>query len=179
YTGLESGYSPVMTYSDAPIGERGLFIRFPDSVPSRNYINSTWIINVPNERSSGYATALKNYQTALQSREKIIADAKSNIGSLDSQSILDAKIKQAQASIDSIRSRIKDARIVAPIDGVITRFDAKVGQLASSGAPVVSMISNGGYEVSAGVSEMDISKITLGDDVTMTLDAFPNEIFTG
>ena len=40
-------------------------------------------------------------------------------------------------------------------------------------------MSNGGYEVDGGVSETDVGKIAVGDAVTMTLDAFPNETFDG
>jgi HlyD family secretion protein len=40
-------------------------------------------------------------------------------------------------------------------------------------------MGRGGYEVDAGVSETDIGKVVLGDKVSMTLDAFPNETFDG
>ena len=40
-------------------------------------------------------------------------------------------------------------------------------------------MSSGGYEVDAGVSEIDIGKISVGDKVAMTLDAFAGETFSG
>lgn len=179
YTGLESGSGPVMTVSDVPLGTHGLFIRFPSDVNSSNYINTTWIVDVPNKRWSGYTSALKNYQTALESRDRVIADAKSGAGAVGTSNISDAKVMQAQANVDGVLARIKDARIIAPISGMITQFDAKVGQLASPSIPLVSMISNNGYEVHTGVSEIDVSKVLVGDKVSMTLDAFPNEVFGG
>ena len=90
-----------------------------------------------------------------------------------------AAVAQAQASVKSAEAKLQNAEIVAPISGVITQFDAKVGQLATPGVALVSIISNNGYEVDAGVSETDIGKVALGDSVSMTLDAFPNESFAG
>jgi len=90
-----------------------------------------------------------------------------------------AAVKSAQASVESAQAKIKNAEIIAPISGTITQFDAKVGQLASPNVPLVSIISDSGYEVDAGVSETDIGKISVGNKVSMTLDAFPNETFTG
>jgi multidrug efflux pump subunit AcrA (membrane-fusion protein) len=40
-------------------------------------------------------------------------------------------------------------------------------------------MSDKGYEVDAGVSEIDVGKILVGNKVVMKLDAFPNEIFNG
>ena len=65
------------------------------------------------------------------------------------------------------------------MSGVLTQQDAKIGQLASPGTPLVSIMGNGGFEVDAGVSDTDVGKLAVGDKVSMTLDAFPNETFAG
>lgn len=90
-----------------------------------------------------------------------------------------AAVEAARASVESAHAQIENARIVAPIAGIITQFDAKIGQLASPGTTLISMMSDTGYEVDAGASETDVGKISTGDKVSMTLDAFPNETFTG
>lgn len=90
-----------------------------------------------------------------------------------------AAVKAAQASVESAQAKIQNAQIVAPISGIVTQFDAKVGQLASPATALVSIMSNTGYEVDAGVSETDVGKILVGNKVTMTLDAFQNETFEG
>lgn len=90
-----------------------------------------------------------------------------------------AVVKSAQASVDSALAKIINAQIRAPISGTITQFDAKVGQFASPGTTLVSIMSDTGYEIDAGVSEVDVGKVSVGDIVSMTLDAFPNETFAG
>jgi len=91
----------------------------------------------------------------------------------------EAAVEAAQASVESAQAKIENAQIIAPISGTVTQFDAKVGQLASPSMPLVSIMSDTGYEVDAGVSETDIGKILINNTVNMTLDAFPNETFGG
>jgi HlyD family secretion protein len=90
-----------------------------------------------------------------------------------------AQVESAQAAVESIQAKLENSQIVAPISGVITQFDAKVGQFATLGTTLVSIISNNSFEVDALVSETDIGKVALHNTVTMTLDAFPGETFTG
>jgi len=90
-----------------------------------------------------------------------------------------AQVEQAQASVQSAEAKLENAQIIAPISGTVTQFDAKIGQFASTVTPLVSIMSDSGYEVDGGVSEIDIGKVTVGDTVSMTLDAFPGETFTG
>ena len=179
YSGLESGTEPVTTNTDVPLGTHGLFVRFSGSVPVSGYMYSVWTVDIPNTRWSGYAGALKNYQTALETRDKAIASAQANVGTTGLSSVNDAEIAQAQASVESVTAKIQNAQIVAPISGTVTQFDAKVGQFASPSTPLVGVMSSTGYEVDAGVSETDVGKISVGNSVTMTLDAFPNETFAG
>jgi HlyD family secretion protein len=90
-----------------------------------------------------------------------------------------AQVEQADASVQSALAKLQNAQIIAPISGTVTQFDAKIGQFASLNTPLVSIMSNTGYEVDGGVSEIDIGKVTVGDTVSMTLDAFPGETFNG
>ena len=90
-----------------------------------------------------------------------------------------AQVEAAQANADSIAAKLANSEIVAPINGVITQFDAKVGQSVGAASPLVSIISGSAFEVDADVPETDIGKIAVGDPVSMTFDAFPGETFTG
>jgi len=175
-TGLVDGSGTGNAIISQPIGNSGLYIKFPSTT---NINVNDWIIEIPNKKASNYLTNLNAYQLALETRNKAIYDAEASVGDTGSSSIADAQIIQAQSSIDSISARISNSKIVAPISGVVTQFDAKVGQLASQNTSLISIMSSGGYEVDSGVSETDIGKISVGNKVSMTLDAFPNETFIG
>lgn len=181
-SGLETGGAePVSANTTVPIGTHGLYVTFGSSV--NNYINSAntdWTISIPNTKSATYTANDNAYIAAQVTHDQVIAQAQASVGtSATNQSVAEAQIAEAQASVDSANAKIQNAEIIAPISGTVTQFDAKVGQLASENTPLVSIMSDGGYEVDCGVSETDIGKISLGNAVTMTLDAFPGETFTG
>lgn len=116
-------------------------------------------------------TTLVNAQGALT-----LAQAGSTPQAIAAQQ---AQVQQTQAGVANAEANLSGALIVAPISGVITQLDAKVGQLATPGSSLVSIIGTGGFEVDAGVSETDVGKLSVGNKVAMTLDAFPNETFEG
>ncbi len=141
---------------------------------------TTYASNIASARTSvaSALTALTSAITALVGAQGALtlAEAGSTPESIAAQ---EAQVAQARAGVASAEANLSGALIVAPISGVVTQQDAKLGQLASPGAPLVSIIGNGGFEVDAGVSETDVGKLTVGNKVTMTLDAFPNETFAG
>ena len=189
FSGLESGNGLVSTIA-SPLGTRGLFIQFPNN--NTSYDNTSWTVAVPNVQSSTYLTYYNAYQSALQNQSNAVSTAQGTVDTaqvnLDQKqagtrpedlAIAKAQIQEAQANIESIKSKLENAQIISPISGTVTQFDVKIGQLASPNVPLISVMSNGGYEVDAGVSETDVGKILVGDKVSMTLDAFSNETFTG
>lgn len=133
-------------------------------------------------------TATKNLNTLLQN----IASAKVSVTQAQSELALKqsgtrpedidaqaAQVAVAQASIQSINAKIANSEIISPISGVITQFDAKVGQIGTPGVSLISIISKSGFEVDVEVPETDIGKVAVDNAVDMTFDAFPNESFTG
>jgi len=130
-------------------------------------------------------TALNTISQNIASQKATIAQAQAQLalkqaGSTpESVAAQQAQVAQAQAAVANALANLQNAQVVAPISGTITQQDAKIGQLATPGTPLISIIGNGGFEVDAGASETDVGKIAVGDKVTMTLDAFPNETFTG
>jgi HlyD family secretion protein len=133
-------------------------------------------------------TASKNLNTVAQniaSQKLTIAQAQAQLDltragtSASDISAQEAQVESAEANLESIQAKYSNAQIVAPISGVVTQFDAKVGQTASPGATLISIISQNSFEVDALVSEIDVGKLAVGNTVSMTLDAFPDETFKG
>ena len=127
---------------------------------------------------AGALTTLTSARAALVSAEGTLALAQAG-STPEGISAQQAQVDVAQAGVASAKANLQNAVIVAPMSGILTQQDAKVGQQATPGVPLVSIIGNGGFEVDTGVSDTDVGKLTVGDPVTMTLDAFPNETFTG
>ncbi|OGH92481.1 MAG: hypothetical protein A2534_04075 [Candidatus Magasanikbacteria bacterium RIFOXYD2_FULL_39_9] len=78
----------------------------------------------------------------------------------------------------AIASRNK-AIIVAPINGVITSVNKKVGEFAASSEEAIRVFVPH-YEVKVDIPETDIAKLKINDVVAITLDAFGDDIkFSG
>lgn len=91
-----------------------------------------------------------------------------------------AKVRQAQANVLQIQEKINKAVLRAPIGGFITAISKEVGEMAQPSDIIISIIAADHFQIEANVSETEIAKIKLEDQIKMTLDALdPDEKFTG
>jgi HlyD family secretion protein len=95
----------------------------------------------------------------------------------------EAAVVQAQASLNQAELDLAHSVIQAPIDGVVLARNVDVGQTvaASFQAPVLFVIANDltQMQVNASVDEADIGRVRAGEDVTFTVDAYPDQTFAG
>jgi len=76
--------------------------------------------------------------------------------------------RQAQQAVDDTKAQIKQATLVAPIDGTITAVNIAPG-LDSTGTAIT--IASTTYDVTADVVEDDISSMSIGQDATVAVGA--------
>jgi RND family efflux transporter MFP subunit len=131
------------------------------------------------------AGAINQIQQSIASEQSAIAQAQAQLAvtmaGATSQTIAaqQAQVAQAKANMQSIQVNINNASLVSPINGVVTVQNAKVGQTATAGQLVTSLISANNFEVDSYVPETDIGKVAVGNAVSMTFDAFHGETFPG
>lgn len=103
------------------------------------------------------------------------------------------EVKQAEATVkaDEImlaiaEDRLRDTKVVSPMDGVVSKRDVQVGQMISSatsnvggGTPLMMLSDLSRVFVVASVDESDIGTVAVGQPVAITADAFPGKRFTG
>jgi HlyD family secretion protein len=98
-------------------------------------------------------------------------------------SVHKADVKSAQIALDRARQNLAYTRIYAPIDGVIVERNVDVGQTvaANFSTPQLFLIANDltDMQILALVDESDIGAIRNGLPVQFTVQAYPNEPFTG
>jgi HlyD family secretion protein len=98
--------------------------------------------------------------------------------------------KTAKTNLNSMQSQlnralinVKYATITAPIDGVVISRSVDIGQTVASSfnTPTLFMIANdlSKMQVEASVDEADIGQVKVGQKVSFTVDAFPNDVFEG
>lgn len=144
---------------------------------------------------SDVSTARTNINTArtnLSAAEEKLRTAGSNLtlaenelalklaGSTDEEiAAAKAQVKQAEAEVTSSQAQLNKAVLRAPINGIVTKQEAKVGEIVAANAILVSIISESNLEIESNVPEVDIGKVQVTNPVSITLDAFPGETFSG
>jgi HlyD family secretion protein len=97
-------------------------------------------------------------------------------------------IAEARARRDAAKARLEEATaqvayctVDAPISGIILSTRISSGQLVSSMAPVtlITMVDDRKRRVRAFVSERDVSKVCLGEQVRISPDSIPGTHFDG
>lgn len=127
--------------------------------------------NVTNALNSLSASEekLKNAESALALKEA---------GTVAEQiSAQEAVVEGAQANVMSLEAQLAKTVMRSPISGIVTKQDAKVGEIAPIASPLVSVISESKYEIKADIPEADIAKIKLGNKAEVTLDAYGNDTY--
>jgi HlyD family secretion protein len=94
-----------------------------------------------------------------------------------------ANLVQAQASLEQSRVNLGHTIIKAPDDGVVLSRSVEIGQTvaASMQTPTLFVIARDlkTMRVNASVDESDIGRVKEGQNVTFTVDAYGQEVFTG
>ena len=87
-----------------------------------------------------------------------------------------AQVRQAQASLDSVKNQIQNSIIEAPINGTITKIKYDPGEQVGMNVSIIHLLTDNQLEVEIDISETDINKISKNDQVEITLDAFGDDL---
>lgn len=94
-----------------------------------------------------------------------------------------AQISQARANLATAKTNLGYTKIIAPVDGTIIARKIDIGQsvAASFQAPELFTIAQDltKMQIEVSVSEADIGKVAVGQEVTYTLDGYQDSIFKG
>jgi HlyD family secretion protein len=130
-----------------------------------------------------YERALSLFEKNLISYEEKEAAEASYLGAKADLQAAEARVEQAKSQLESSKVDLGYAIIRSPLDGIIISRDINVGQTvqASYQAPKLFEIANdlSKMQVECDVDEADIGKVKEGQKVRFTVDAFPNDTFSG
>jgi multidrug efflux system membrane fusion protein len=106
-----------------------------------------------------------------------------------SQAVIDSKVsafKASQAAVDAAQAGYRGqtnqagyATLVADVDGVVTAVDAEVGQVVTTGMPVVRVARLDEKEIVIGIPEDKVDTLRKVADVTVRLWADPGTVIPG
>ncbi|HVC34152.1 MAG TPA: HlyD family efflux transporter periplasmic adaptor subunit [Chloroflexota bacterium] len=102
-----------------------------------------------------------------------------------------AQVANAQAALVSAQDSYNSATLSSPISGTVAQINGAVGQWISGGdvaatsgstasaTALFTIVNLDDLLVTAQVNEADIGKVKVGDPVTYTVSAYPQQRFTG
>ncbi len=117
------------------------------------------------------------YQTSLAIDEAQLALKKAPARQTDIDAAR-ARVRQAQADLARAAAQFGDTVLTAPVEGIITQVNVKVGEIRPSSEPSITMLGTSPYRIEMFVSEVDIPKVKLNQTGSITLDAFRNQPIT-
>ena len=172
---LENTEIEINDEGSTPLGTKGLYISFPEDATL--YDETVWYVDIPNKSSSSYLANLNAYNEAKDARDLAIKNAQSDYEKLLTEN--DGGDSVALAEIQKINAEIRKNTIYAPFSGKVTNIEKEVGENASVGERVISILGEEKLEVVLQVSELDVYKLVPDTAITLTLDAIPGENFAG
>jgi HlyD family secretion protein len=166
-----------------------------NAVPISNALTTTEKASLATEK-----TSMETYLTSVSSKKEALAAQRitndMNIAASQSELLLaqdnlalkkagytaeqiqaqEARIKSSEANVLTYQSQLSKSIIRAPFNGIITKQDAKVGEIITANVALISLISDKKFEVEVNVPESDVAKIKINNTATITLDAYGDEV---
>jgi HlyD family secretion protein len=88
-------------------------------------------------------------------------------------------VAAAQARVDAARASVELGMITAPFEGTVTFVEVKPGDIVTIGSRAFGLADLTRLFVDVDVPEVDIDRIQVGQDVSLTFDAVPNNAYPG
>lgn len=90
-----------------------------------------------------------------------------------------SQVSAADQQVQAAGNQVSYARLVSPMNGVVTAVQVEANEIVNSGMMVAQVSSLGRPEVEVGVPEIFINKIKKGQQVNITLPSSPGQEFQG
>jgi membrane fusion protein (multidrug efflux system) len=90
-----------------------------------------------------------------------------------------AEVKRLEAAVAFTLERLKDTRISAPLDGVVSESLVDPGDLVEDGDHLVTLYATAAMEMAFKIPERYIGRIQRGQRAEIKLDSYPDRSFTG
>lgn len=142
-----------------------------------------------------YESEAKKEEAKIQLKQAEIS-LKTNQEMLEAQRIIDksellrihTSIRQAESDLDMTKQRIEMLRLTAPTSGLVvyeevgswnSRERLRIGYTARPGETLITIPNLAEMQVKTFVNEVDRANIVPGQSVDISLEAYPEAVFTG
>lgn len=123
-------------------------------------------------------SSLRALEANARSSEASVASSKANVQAAE------FSIKSAEASLQELRTSLQRTSIYAPTNGIVSLLNVEkgervVGTMQMTGTEMMRIANLNSMEVQVDVSENDIVRVSLNDEVEIEVDAYLGRKFKG
>lgn len=127
-------------------------------------------------------------QQSESSFESLQANLRSSIASIEAAEenvkASEFSVKSAQATLDELRTSLRRTSIYSPMNGIVSMLSVEegervVGTIQMAGTEMMRIANLNAMEVRVDVSENDIPRVSIGDEVNIEVDAYIDRVFKG
>jgi RND family efflux transporter MFP subunit len=144
-----------------------------------------------------YASELRRVEAALRQADATLANAKAEHGRKETLyreelvtrqqfddvvtrlALAEAEVDRAKEALAIARERYSKTRILAPMAGFISEKKISQGEFVRNGTPLYVLVQIDPLKLLFTVSEKDIGKLKVGQDVQFLVDSYPGREFKG
>jgi HlyD family secretion protein len=141
-----------------------------------------WLAQV---RGSAWAQ-IRSADAAIQSAEvqRNIAQAQLDLlktgATAEEIAVSEAAVAQAEAALETARVALERCEVRAPFAGTVGAVDVREGELVTPGQPLITLGDLSTLQVeTTDLDEIDVARVAVGQQATITFDALPEQVFAG
>ncbi|GAB4549470.1 MAG: biotin/lipoyl-binding protein [Anaerolineae bacterium] len=93
----------------------------------------------------------------------------------ESIAVAEAEVAAAEAALAQARAALANTELRAPFAGTVASVDARLGEQIAPGTPVIQLADFSAWQIETDdLTELSVVDISVGDPVTITVDAIPD-----
>lgn len=85
----------------------------------------------------------------------------------------------ALSNLKQVSTEYERGSVRAPIDGIVNQFYVDAGEFVGRGAPIADVVNVNKIKINVNVPELDVRYLRAGQQVMVTVDAFPDRQLSG
>ncbi len=144
-----------------------------------------------------YASELRRVEFALKQAEATLVNARAEYGRKETLykeelvtkqqfddvatrlAVADAEVERSKAALAIAKERYAKTKILAPMAAYVSEKKISQGEYVRNGTPLYTIVQIDPLKLLFTVSEKDIGRLKVGQDVQFKVDAYPDREFTG
>jgi HlyD family secretion protein len=93
--------------------------------------------------------------------------------------LAEARVHQAAAAVGLVDAQLDQLTLTTPMDGVVGTRSAQVGETATAGKPLLTIVNLDEVTLVLYIPENRIGQVQIGQEVEVMVDSFPERVFRG